>query len=210
MSNDYDVIIKLVVLGDTSVGKTNLLLRYVNDKFDAHSQPSLGMDYLTKDMEIDDYNIKVQFWDTAGQEKYRSIALSYFRAADGILLIYDLARRETFENIKDWLRDVRENSTKENKIMLVGNKIDLEEEREVTTEEGESFAKENGLFFYETSAKTNEEGCVDEAFTSIIKECSTLLISQYKEKEELGKNRIRKETLMLKESQAKKEKGWCC
>ncbi len=154
-NDDLEVIVKLVIIGESFVGKTNILLRFVNNCFKDDEKPTVGMDFMSRDVVLDGQKVKAQFWDTAGQEKYRAIARSYFKIADGVLLVYDVTRRKTFSKVNFWVEDIRQNCSKTVKIMLIGNKIDLVEERTVSTEEGKELANIHNLFFYETSALSN-------------------------------------------------------
>lgn len=209
MDERFDMIIKLVLIGETAVGKTNLLLRYTENKYDFSQRPTIGMDFVSKDITIEGRKIKIQFWDTAGQEKYKSIANSYFKISNGIILVYDVSRRETFEKLDRWLVDIRSNSQHEVKILLVGNKIDLKENRQVTTEEGTEYAKNNGLFFWETSGKTNEENCVFQALDLLIDECRKDMVKSELREEGEQFDRLKRETLKVKMKNRKKDSGCC-
>ena len=169
--NDYDLILKIVIAGDTSVGKSNLILRYCKDFFVQDSKATIGIDFFMKDILIQDRSVKVQFWDTAGQEKYNSISHTYFKMVSGVLLVYDISRIETYEKAKNMLSLVKKYCPDEVKVMLIGNKMDLVENRMVLTEDAKKFASEHGLFFWETSALTNQDKCVFKAFDALLKEC---------------------------------------
>ncbi|KAH3756714.1 Ras family protein [Pelomyxa schiedti] len=158
----YKYLFKYIIVGDTAVGKSCLLLQWTDKRFQAVHDLTLGVEYGSRCVTVQDNQVKLQIWDTAGQEKFRSIIRSYYRGAAGALLVYDITRRDTFEHLTLWLEDCRRFSTQNIVIMLIGNKCDLEASRVVTREDGERFAKENGLFFLETSAKTAHN--VEEAF----------------------------------------------
>ncbi len=209
MDERFDMIIKLVLIGETAVGKTNLLLRYTENKYDFSQRPTIGMDFVSKDVTIEGRKIKIQFWDTAGQEKYKSIANSYFKISNGIILVYDVSRRETFDKLDRWLVDIRSNSQHEVKILLIGNKIDLKENRQVTTEEGTEYAKANGLFFWETSGKTNEDNCVFQALDLLIDECRKDMLKSELREEGEQYDRLKRETLKVKLKNRKKDSGCC-
>ena len=146
---------KVVFIGNPTAGKTSLLNRIVNDTFKPDYDSTIGVDFFTKTIFYGETLFKVQLWDSAGQEKYKSLIPSYIRGASIIFLIYDISNYETFESIKNWLGFVNQFTNREQaKIVLVGNKIDLE--RKVTKEEAENFAKSENMSFYETSAKTGE------------------------------------------------------
>eukprot|EP01116_Phalansterium_solitarium_P003952 TRINITY_DN1479_c1_g1_i1.p2 TRINITY_DN1479_c1_g1~~TRINITY_DN1479_c1_g1_i1.p2 ORF type:complete len:201 (-),score=77.84 TRINITY_DN1479_c1_g1_i1:388-990(-) len=158
----YDYLFKYIVIGPSGVGKSCLLLQFTDKRFHTDHDLTIGVEFGARMITIEGKQVKLQIWDTAGQESFRSITRSYYRGAHGALLVYDITRRETFNHLKGWLAEVRENSNKEMIIMLLGNKSDLEHKRAITYEEGKKFAQDNGLIFMETSAKTAAN--VDEAF----------------------------------------------
>ena len=145
--SDYDLILKIVIVGETSVGKTNLILRYCKDNFMHDSKATIGIDFFTKDIFIQGRSVKVQFWDTAGQEKYQSISHTYYKMVSGVILVYDLTRQETFTKAQNMLKDVLKYCPEDVKIMLIGNKSDLQNERTVLKEKAKMFASDNNLFF---------------------------------------------------------------
>ena len=193
----YDVIIKIVIIGESAVGKTNLLTRYTVNSFDKSAKATIGMDFTSKEVYISGYTAKAQFWDTAGQEKYKAIAKSYYKLADGVLLVYDVTRRETFEKLKNWLNDIKNNSDKEIKIILIGNKNDLVNKRKVSVEEGKKFAQDNDMFFWETSALTNSERCVNKAFDALLEECMKEICQEYENEQKEELDTVRKNTKAL-------------
>ncbi|NXH23374.1 RAB17 protein, partial [Bucco capensis] len=161
-------IYKVVLLGSTSVGKSSLAYRYVKKDF-KDSLPTVGCSFFTQTLNLELATIKLEIWDTAGQEKYHSVCHLYYRGAHAALLVYDIANKETLNRAKLWLRDLeKEFLPNEIVIALVGNKTDLAAEREVTTEEGEDFARTKGLLFMETSAKSNHQ--VNDIFMAIAQE----------------------------------------
>jgi len=151
---DYDFIFKIVVLGDSGVGKTNLVSRFTKDEFRTDSKATIGVEFATKNVKMSDGKmVKAQIWDTAGQERYRSIASSYYRGAVGALIMYDVTNRDSFKHLNEWKKELEEHAGKDALVVLVGNKIDLpDEKRAVRSKEGKSFARRNGLAFIETSA----------------------------------------------------------
>ncbi|KAH3764934.1 RAB GTPase protein B1C [Pelomyxa schiedti] len=163
----YKYLFKYIVVGDTAVGKSCLLLQFADRRFQPVHELTIGVEFGSRTITLGDTVIKLQIWDTAGQEKFHSITRSYFRGSAGALLVYDVTRRDTFESIVDWLADCRHYNSKTTTVMLIGNKCDLENSRVVSTEEGKKFAQDNGLFFMETSAKTAQG--VDEAFINTAK-----------------------------------------
>merc|ERR1712063_191869 len=158
----YAYLFKYIIIGDTGVGKSCLLLQFTDKRFQPVHDLTIGVEFGARMINIEGKQIKLQIWDTAGQEKFRSTTRSYYRGAAGALLVYDITRRETFEHLQSWLEDCRRYSNKDIVIMLIGNKCDLGNKRAVSREEGESFAAKNGLTFLETSAKTAEN--VEAAF----------------------------------------------
>ncbi|NXU47666.1 RAB17 protein, partial [Turnix velox] len=159
---------KVVLLGSTSVGKSSLAYRYVKNDF-KESLPTVGCSFFTQTLNLEVATIKFEIWDTAGQEKYQSVCHLYYRGAQAALLVYDLTKKETLTRAKLWLRELeKEFLPDEIVIALVGNKTDLAAEREVTTEEGEEFARTKGLLFSETSAKSNHQ--VSHTFMAIAQE----------------------------------------
>lgn len=160
MSHQY--LFKYIIIGDSGVGKSCLLLQFTDKRFEPIHDLTIGVEFGARMVTIEGKQVKLQIWDTAGQESFRSITRSYYRGATGALLVYDVSRRDTFDHLATWLHDARENSNTNMTIMLVGNKTDLETKRQVPTLEGEQFARENSLVFTETSAKTAQG--VEEAF----------------------------------------------
>ncbi|XP_069477197.1 ras-related protein Rab-2A [Ambystoma mexicanum] len=164
----YAYLFKYIIIGDTGVGKSCLLLQFTDKRFQPVHDLTIGVEFGARMITIDSKQIKLQIWDTAGQESFRSITRSYYRGAAGALLVYDITRRDTFNHLTTWLEDARQHSNSNMVIMLIGNKSDLESRREVKREEGEAFAREHGLIFMETSAKTASN--VEEAFINTAKE----------------------------------------
>lgn len=160
--SQHHYVFKYIIIGDSGVGKSCLLLQFTDKRFEPLHDLTIGVEFGARMVAIDSKNVKLQIWDTAGQESFRSITRSYYRGACGALLVYDVTRRETFAHLQTWLEDAKANSNTAITIMLIGNKCDLESKRQVSREEGEAFAKANGLVFMETSAKTAQN--VDEAF----------------------------------------------
>ena len=167
-SNEYDYLYKIVLIGDSGVGKSNLLSRFTRNEFSLETKTTIGVEFATRTIVVDNKTIKAQIWDTAGQERYRAITCAYYRGAVGALLVYDIARGSSFNNLNRWLTELRENAAANLSIMLVGNKSDLKHLREVRTEDGKSFAEKNGLFFMEASALDSTN--VELAFQNLITE----------------------------------------
>ena len=151
----YDMQMKLLMIGDSGVGKTCLLLRYANDSFSPTFITTIGIDFKIKNIDIDGKRVKLQIWDTAGQERFRTITTSYFRGAQGILLLYDVTDRRSFESIRNWVSQIQQHADVNVNKILVGNKCDMLDEKVVSTEEGQKLAREFGMDFFECSAKNN-------------------------------------------------------
>ena len=153
-NNNYDYLFRYIIVGDMAVGKSCILLQFTDNKFRNQHELTIGVEFGAKTISINGKSVKIQIWDTAGQEAFQAITRTYYKGAIGALLVYDITRKETFIHVTKWLEEVRNNSSKTITVILIGNKKDLEDKRQVSYEEGEAFAKENGLMFLETSAKT--------------------------------------------------------
>jgi Ras-related protein Rab-6A len=147
---------KLVFLGEQAVGKTSIITRFMYDTFDNNYQATIGIDFLSKTMYLDDRTVRLQLWDTAGQERFRSLIPSYIRDSSVAVVVYDVTNKTSFANCDKWIEDVRGERGGEVVIMLVGNKTDLSDKRQVSAEEGEAKAKKLNVLFVETSAKSNQ------------------------------------------------------
>lgn len=164
---DYDYLFKLVLIGDSGVGKSCLLVRFADDKFTTSFIPTIGVDFRFRTIIVDGKTVKLQIWDTAGQERFRTLTSAYYRDADGIVMVYDMTNVGTFEHVEDWLNEVDRYASETTCKLLVGNKSDLEE-KTVTTENGSELADKLEILFLETSAKTGDQ--VDTTFLTMAKE----------------------------------------
>lgn len=170
----FDMQIKLLMIGDSGVGKTCLLLRYANDSFSPTFITTIGIDFKIKNIALEGKRIKLQIWDTAGQERFRTITTSYFRGAQGILLVYDVTDRQTFTSIRNWVAQIQNHADVNVNKILIGNKCDMADQRAVSYEEGEALAKEYNIHFFETSAKQDIK--VETAFLTIATDVKNRLI----------------------------------
>lgn len=167
--DDYDFLFKTVLIGDSGVGKSNLLSRFTRNEFSLESKSTIGVEFATRSIQVDAKTIKAQIWDTAGQERYRAITNAYYRGAVGALLVYDITKTASFENVSRWLKELRDHADSNIVVMLVGNKSDLRHLRSVKTEDAQAFCEREGLSFIETSAleATNVEKAFQQTLTEI-------------------------------------------
>lgn len=160
----FDYSLKIVVVGDSGVGKTCFLIRYVQDNFEEDTQPTLGVEFLSKIVQSETHRIQLQLWDTAGQEVFRSVTKGYYRGSAGALIIFDLTNRDSFTNVERWLRDVKDVALDVVPV-LIGNKSDLVDKRQIKTEEAQAFADLHDMEYFETSAK------IDESVSKAVEAC---------------------------------------
>jgi small GTP-binding protein len=199
-SKKSDYQIKLLLLGDQAVGKSSLMIRYTEDIFNLSIMGTAGVDLKRKNIIIDNENVKVMIYDTAGHERFRSIAKTQYKGSKGIILVYDVAEKKSFDRVSTWMDNIKEHLDTDVEILLVGNKIDMKDERIVSSEEGENLAKNFGVSFMETSAKTGEN--VDTAFMKLIKKIY--------DKEKLIEKKQVTETLNSNDKKEKKKSSKCC
>ena len=164
---DYDKTCQILLLGDTQVGKTCLINRYTNGVFKEEYTSTVGIDFYTKPEEINNKTVQVKIWDTVGQERFRALTPSFLRNAEGVVIVFDVTSQDSFDNVKGWINSIKSNIG-ENviPIIIVGNKIDMENLREISKEDGNKIASENGFKYFETSTKTGKG--VDEAFKELV------------------------------------------
>jgi len=179
MAKTYDYLFKLLLIGDSGVGKTCVLFRFSEDAFNTTFISTIGIDFKIRTIEMDNKKIKLQIWDTAGQERFRTITTAYYRGAMGIMLLYDVTNEKSFDNIKNWIRNIEENASADVEKMLLGNKCELSSARQVSKERGEQLAVEYGIKFMETSAKTSVN--VEEAFHTLARDIKTKTEKKLKE-----------------------------
>ena len=162
---EAQIVLKLLLLGDSSVGKTSILNKYISNKFDESSISTVGVDYMDKIIDYNKFKIKLQIWDTSGEEKFRTITKNFYRNADGLLVVFDLTKKESYDHIRIWINEAKENNDKL-KTILIGNKLDLKDERIVAIDVAKQFAEKNNLKYIETSAKDGTN--INESFQAII------------------------------------------
>jgi len=165
-SDEYDYLFKIVLIGDTAVGKSNLLARFTKGAFNSDSKSTIGVEFATKNVVVDGKTLKAQIWDTAGQERYRAITAAYYRGAVGALVVYDITSQQSYDNVERWLNELKDHADPNIKVMLVGNKSDLSHLRAITTDICARYARKNELSFLETSALNANN--VDNAFIQLI------------------------------------------
>eukprot|EP01114_Cavostelium_apophysatum_P008861 TRINITY_DN2174_c0_g2_i1.p1 TRINITY_DN2174_c0_g2~~TRINITY_DN2174_c0_g2_i1.p1 ORF type:complete len:202 (-),score=40.49 TRINITY_DN2174_c0_g2_i1:574-1179(-) len=174
VAEGFDYLFKILIVGETGVGKSCILLRYADNFFSHNYISTIGVDFKIKKVNIDDKSLKLQIWDTAGQERYRTIVSSFYRGAHGILLVFDVTDPNSFLNCKHWLSEIQKNTTENTAIVLVGNKCDQEGKRMVSFSEADKFASSSGLKYIETSAKDGLR--VEEAFSTLCHSCIDIAV----------------------------------
>lgn len=207
---NYDYLFKLVLIGDSGVGKSNLLSRFTRNEFNLESKSTIGVEFATRSVRIQDKVVKAQIWDTAGQERYRAITSAYYRGAVGALLVYDVTRHVTFENVERWLKELRDHTDAYTVIMLVGNKADLLHLRAVSTEEATAFAETQNTYFMETSAL--ESLNVDNAFVEVLTQIYNVVSRKTLEKANESAALPQGETINIgnKDDVSEVKKAGCC
>ncbi|KAI9497473.1 GTP-binding protein [Zychaea mexicana] len=214
--DDYDYLFKIVIIGDSGTGKSCLLSRFTSDEFSLESKSTIGVEFATKSMDIGDHKIKAQIWDTSGQERYRAITGAYYRGAVGALLVYDITRQSSFENVDHWLKELREHADNNITLMLVGNKSDLAESgRQVSVDAAKEYASDSEMLFFETSALDSSN--VDVAFRTVFERVYEVVPKAVAQDAEgaagPGQNTIKLKPPMSAAEDAHSEKsqgGGCC
>ncbi|XP_057518616.1 ras-related protein RIC1-like isoform X2 [Amaranthus tricolor] len=200
MNSEYDYLFKLLLIGDSGVGKSCLLLRFADDAYLESYISTIGVDFKIRTVEQDGKSVKLQIWDTAGQERFRTITSSYYRGAHGIIVVYDVTDQESFDNVKQWLNEIDRYASDSVNKLLVGNKCDLTENKVVSYEMGQAFADEIGIPFLETSAKSATN--VEQAFMAMTGAIKNRMASQ-------PALNVRAPTVQLK-GQSLNQKAGCC
>ncbi|KAM4581520.1 ras-related protein Rab-25b isoform 1-T1 [Odontesthes bonariensis] len=202
-SDAYNFVFKVVLIGESGVGKSNLLSRFTKNEFSHDSRTTIGVEFSTRTLQLSGFTIKAQIWDTAGLERYRAITSAYYRGAVGALLVYDITKHLTYESVERWLKELYDHADPHIVVMLVGNKTDLESERSVPIEEAKDFAEKKGLLFLETSAL--ESTNVEAAFNSVLAEIHKKVSSK-----EVVRGSIKAVSLNNSEAKNTEEKKACC
>ena len=203
---EYEMMAKIIIIGDSSVGKTNIMSKYLKNEFHEDSKATVGVEFGSKLFTINGHNIKAQIWDTAGQEKYKAITGAYYKGSKGAFVVYDITRKETFESIDKWINDLKSTGDPKMNIILIGNKCDLDEKREVLKEQGEEKSRAFECAFLETSALSGDN--IDKGFEMMISEIFKKYRNEIVEDDELegmGKG----EDINLEKKQSKTKKGCC-
>ena len=195
--------LKILIIGDSNVGKTSILLQYTSNFFQETHIATIGVEFKLKEIMLDNIEYKLNIWDTAGQERFKAITKSFFKAADGIVFVYDVTNKPSFVNIKNWIKDA-ESKANDFKIIIVGNKIDLNDSREVSFEEGKNFAKKKNCPFFESSAKDKIN--IDEIFITLLEEILKAQKNIKEEKKNEGENKI----ILEKDDNSKTKSKGCC
>ena len=165
---NYEMMFKVVLVGDSFVGKTNIMSKYLKNEFHEDSKATVGVEFGSKQFKIEGHTIKAQIWDTAGQERYKAITSAYYKGAKGAFVVYDITRKGSFESIEKWVNDLTSTADKKLTIVVIGNKCDLEDQRQITKEQGEEKANKLEVAFLETSAFSGEN--LDKAFEMMMNE----------------------------------------
>ena len=216
-AENFDYLFKYIIIGDASVGKSNLLLRFAYGEFREEYQVTIGVEFGAKNVKIKDQTYRIQIWDTTGQEKFRSISRNYYKSSVCALLVYDITKRESFNNINTWIEECKNQTAKTILLVLVGNKLDLSDQRQVSVEEGQELADKLGIPFFESSAKTGKN--VNQIFQNSAEEIAKKIEQNYYELDsedcgiKVGKNKRnkdaqKKEEVKLNDKTTKKRK--CC
>lgn len=203
MVRDYDFLFKLLIIGDSGVGKSSLLIRFSDNTFSGSYITTIGVDFKIRTVMVNGHRVKLQIWDTAGQERFRTITSTYYRGTHGVIIVYDVTNGESFANVKRWLSEIEHNCDVVNKV-LVGNKNDYPERKVVVTEDAQRFAHQMDIQLFETSAKDNIN--VEEMFMAI-----TDRVLRHKLQQNAQTQQDRTEsTIRVKQSSKKSKKSKCC
>ena len=209
--SSYELLYKVIIRGDTAVGKSNILSRYVKDEFSSNSKSTVGVELGIKFLKIKNTKTKIQIWDTAGQERYRAITSSYFKGSNGCFIVYDITNEASFNNVENWYEQIQKETSKDIPILLVGNKCDLEDERKISIEKGKEKAQNLNCAFFETSAlkKINIDKIFEELVNNIYDKTGG-----NKNDDDINVELVRDDKAVnlneVKNDENSKKKGGCC
>ena len=203
---DYEMMIKIILIGDSAVGKTNIMNKYLKGTFNENTKATVGVEFGSKLFNIENHKIKAQIWDTAGQEKYKAITGAYYKGSKGAFVVYDITRKETFESTDKWINDLKVTADPKINIILIGNKCDLEDKREVLKDQGEEKAKSFGCAFLETSALSGDN--IDKGFEMMVSEIFKIFGEETFDDDEFGTVE-RGEDINLDNTKKVEKKGCC-
>jgi Ras-related protein Rab-8A len=199
------MLVKFLMVGDSAVGKTSVLTRFVDATFSTRFMTTIGVDYKDKEIEVDGNQLTMQIWDTAGQERFRNLTISFYRRTQGIILVYDVTSRQSFDNVQDWIREINECAGEHVCKCLFGNQADRVEDKAVSTEEGQAFATQNGMAFFEGSAKADIN--VAEVFAELARQ----VMAAWGREQELARAASQQDTVQLTAVQQRAPgKKKCC
>ena len=203
---DYEMMVKIILIGDSAVGKTNIMSKYLKGEFQENTKATVGVEFGSKLFKIDNHTIKAQIWDTAGQEKYKAITGAYYKGSKGAFVVYDITRRDTFESADRWINDLKVTADPKINIILIGNKCDLEDKREVLKEQGEEKAKSFDCAFFETSALKGDN--IDKGFEMMVNEIFKKYGEETMEEDDFG-TMEKGEDINLEKTNKVEKKGCC-
>ena len=203
---EYEMMVKIILIGDAGVGKTNIMSKYLKNQFMENSKSTVGVEFGSKVFNHEGHKIKAQIWDTAGQEKYKSLISAYFKGSKGAFIVYDITKKDTFASVEKWVNELKLNSDPKAAVIIIGNKNDLEDKREVSKEQGEEKSKSFGCAFLETSALSGDN--IDKAFSLMIKEIFEKYNTDSSGDGELGN--VKKGEDLKPEKVNDKKKKSCC
>ena len=205
----YDILLKLVMIGDSGVGKTNILSRYINNEFSSITKATVGVEFFSTLIKKNNKLIKLQIWDTAGQERYKSITSAYYKGAKGAFVVYDITKMKTFKNLDKWITELKANGNEDIYIILIGNKLDLEKNREVMTNDVKRKAEELKVGYFETSALDGSN--IEHAFDVIVEEMSKKIpVEDINAKKVINNNKVINIDVNNKGDKNKKGIFGCC
>ena len=206
--DNYDYLFKIIIIGDSGVGKSNILGRYLTNTFKQDTKSTVGVEFGSKKISVNGVNIKLQIWDTAGQERYRSITSAYYKGSKGCFIVYDITSNQTFEDVEKWYEEINKSGDKGISIVLVGNKCDLEQERKVTVEMGEEKARNLNCPFFETSALNNTQ--IEKIFQVISEDIYSKSKNEKKDDEDDDYDIVQEEKNININTDTKPSQKTCC